>query len=149
MGFRFYHQHDSTDCGPACLQMIARHYGKRISLAMLRERCYITREGVSMLSISDTAESIGFKTLGVKITLKQLMEETPLPCIAYWNQRHFVVIYKIIKRPGKEIFCIADPAHGKLETTDPEHHAWAGVPQRGDLSTCTLLLSPSGGLVCG
>ncbi len=143
MGFRFYHQHDSTDCGPVCLQMIARHYGKRISLAMLRERCYITREGVSMLSISDTAESIGFKTLGVKITLKQLMEETPLPCIAYWNQRHFVVIYKIIKRPGKEIFCIADPAHGKIRLTREEFlKSWLSQEENNNEGVC-LVFEPT------
>ena len=143
MGFRFYHQHDSTDCGPVCLQMIARHYGKRFSLAMLRERCYITREGVSMLSISDTAESIGFKTLGVKITLKQLIEETPLPCIGYWNQRHFVVIYKIKKRPGKEIFYIADPAHGKIRLTREEFlKSWLPQEENNTEGVC-LVFEPT------
>ena len=57
--FPHYHQLDSSDCGPTCLRMIARHYGRSYTLETLRERCFITREGVSMLGISDAAESVG------------------------------------------------------------------------------------------
>jgi ATP-binding cassette subfamily B protein len=143
MGFRFYHQHDAMDCGPACLQMIARHYGKRFSLTTLRERCYITREGVSLLSISDTAESIGFRTLGVKITLDQLVNETPLPCIAFWNQRHFVVIYKIAKRGDRLVFYIADPAHGKIRFSKEEFiRSWIPVDENVNEGFC-LVLEPT------
>jgi len=113
MKFRFFHQLDSTDCGPACLQMISYHYGKAYRLTTLRERSYITREGVTMLGISAAAESIGFKTLGVQITYDQLKNEAPLPCIAHLDQRHFVVIYNIFKRKGEEFIQIADPARGK------------------------------------
>jgi len=143
MGFKFYHQHDSMDCGPACLQMIAKHFGKRFSLTMLRERCYATREGVSMLSISDTAESIGFHTLGVKITLEQLIHETPLPTIAFWNQHHFVVIYKIKKRPNREIFYVADPSHGKIKFTREEFlKSW--LPKEGNSAEgVCLVLEPT------
>jgi ATP-binding cassette subfamily B protein len=73
--------------------MIAKHYGRSYSLQNLRERSFITREGVSMLGISDAAESIGMHTMGVRITLKQLLEEANLPCILHWNQKHFVVLY--------------------------------------------------------
>jgi ATP-binding cassette subfamily B protein len=59
-------QPDAMDCGSTCLQMIARWYGKSYTLPMLRERCYITRTGVSMLGISDAAESIGFRSMGVE-----------------------------------------------------------------------------------
>ena len=76
--FPHYLQLDAKDCGPTCLRMIAKHYGKEYSLQTLRERSYITREGVSMLGVSEAAESIGFRTIGVRITLKQLQEDTPL-----------------------------------------------------------------------
>lgn len=58
--FPHYHQLDSADCGPTCLRMIARHYGRSYTLETLRERSFITRECVSMLGISDAAESISF-----------------------------------------------------------------------------------------
>ncbi|HOP31622.1 MAG TPA: cysteine peptidase family C39 domain-containing protein, partial [Spirochaetota bacterium] len=47
--FPFFKQHDSMDCGPACLRMVAMHYGKSYSLQSLRSRSFITRSGVSML----------------------------------------------------------------------------------------------------
>lgn len=94
--FPHYLQLDAMDCGPTCLRMIAKYYGKSYSLETLRSRSFITREGVSMLGISDAAESIGFRTSGVRISLKQLKEDMPLPCILHWNQNHFVVCYAII-----------------------------------------------------
>ena len=93
--FPHYIQLDSMDCGPTCLRMIARHYGRSYTLQTLREKSFITREGVSMLGISDAAESIGMHTQGVRITLEQLIEDVPLPCILHWNQNHFVVLYKV------------------------------------------------------
>jgi len=83
------------DCGPSCLRMVAKHYGRSYTLQNLWEKSFITRQGVSMLGISDAAESIGFHTSGVKITLEQLVENAPLPCILHWNQNHFVVLYKV------------------------------------------------------
>ena len=97
MPFPFYKQLDSMDCGPASLKIIAQYYGKHYSLKRLRDLCHISREGVSLLGISDAAESIGFRTVGAKITWEQLRDEATLPCIAHWNQRHFVVVYKIKK----------------------------------------------------
>lgn len=99
MDFLIYHQLDSMDCGPTCLRMIAKYYGRSYSLQTLREKAFITREGVSMLGISEAAEAIGFRTAGVRVTLRQLKEECPLPCILHWNQQHFVVCYRI--RKGK------------------------------------------------
>jgi ATP-binding cassette subfamily B protein len=98
--------------------MIARHYGRSYSLQNLRERCHITREGVSMLGISDAAESIGFRATGVKITWEQLRDEMPLPCIVHWNQRHFVVVYEVRKRRGGYVVKVADPASGLLTYTE-------------------------------
>ena len=117
------------DCGPACLRMISKYYGHHYSLQTLRQKCFITREGVSLLGISDAAESIGFRTCGVKITGDQLANEAMLPCILYWNNSHFVVCYKIKrKRGGKLIFYIADPASQRLQYEEDEFKkCWLGV----------------------
>lgn len=93
--FPHYRQLDSSDCGPTCLRMITKYYGKNYSAQYLRELSFITREGVSMLGISDAAEKIGFRTMGAQLTLEQLRSQVTLPCILHWNQRHFVVCYKI------------------------------------------------------
>lgn len=120
MKFVKYIQHDSMDCGPTCLRMVAKFYGKNYSLQNLRDRCHITREGVSLLGISDAAESIGFRTTGVKVTWRQMVEEMPLPCIVHWNQRHFVVVYDVVKKHGVYKVIVADPASGLLEYTEED-----------------------------
>lgn len=98
------------DCGPTCLRMIAKHYGRSVSIEKLRRLAENTKSGSSIGGLSDAAEKIGFRTLAVKIDLHNLIENAPLPCIAFWNERHFVVIYKIKRN---KIY-IADPAHGLL-----------------------------------
>ncbi|MFD1603505.1 peptidase domain-containing ABC transporter [Flavobacterium artemisiae] len=108
--FTNYRQADNKDCGPTCLKIIAKHYGKTIQIQELRDSSETTREGSNLLFLSDAAEKIGFRTLGVKLDLKRL-EEAPLPCILHWNQNHYVVIYKI----KKGIYYISDPAFGLIE----------------------------------
>ena len=114
--FPHFQQLDSMDCSSTCLRMIAKHYGCAYSIQNLREKAFITGEGVSMLGISEAAETIGFRTSGVRITIDELEKECPLPCILHWNQWHFVVCYKI--RKGK--FYIADPAAGLITYTREE-----------------------------
>ena len=80
MKFPLFKQLDSMDCGPSCLQMVAKHYGKSYSLQALRSRAFIAKSGVSMLGISDVAESIGFRTRGYRLTWEQLRDEVPVPC---------------------------------------------------------------------
>lgn len=70
--FPTYRQLDSMDCGSTCLRIVSKYYGKFYSAATMRERCITTREGVSLLGISDAAESIGFRTISVKLTFRQL-----------------------------------------------------------------------------
>ena len=132
-------QLDTMDCGPTCLRMIAKYYGRNYSLESLRERSFITREGVSMLGISDAAEQIGFRTMGVRITLDQLRTEIPLPCILHWNQRHFVVCYKIKK--GK--YYIADPAASRVVFNEEEFgRCWFSSSVEGKDTGTALLLEP-------
>ncbi|XZF14127.1 peptidase domain-containing ABC transporter [Chitinophagaceae bacterium MMS25-I14] len=115
--FPFYRQHDAMDCGPTCLRMIAKHYGKDISINKLRENAHISREGVSLLGISEAAEKIGFKTLGSKITFAQLDADALLPCILHWGQNHFVVLppqnYNGKNKRGKIL--VADPGQGLIK----------------------------------
>ncbi len=99
--FPVYRQPDSVDCGPTCLRMLAKYYGKSYSLQYLREHSFISREGVTMLGLSDAAECIGFKTLGARITLDQLADAMTLPCVLHWNQNHFVVCYDVKGRGDK------------------------------------------------
>lgn len=145
--FPHYNQLDAMDCGPSCLRMVAKYYGKSYSLQTLRERCFITREGVSMLGISDAAEYIGFRTMGVKISFKQLVKEANLPCILHWNQNHFVVCYRIkFHKNGNVDLFIADPASRKLIYHKDEFlKSW--LSQKGnDINTGTALLLEPGPL---
>ena len=80
------------DCGPACLRMVSKHYGKNVSLEYLRQKAEYGKERVSMLGLTDAADAIGFKTVGAKLTYEQIINEAPLPAILHWGQSHFVVI---------------------------------------------------------
>lgn len=144
--FPHYFQNEMMDCGPACLRMIVKHYGRHYTLQTLRKKCFITREGVSMLGISDAAESIGFRTNGVRITLKQLEEEAKLPCILHWNQNHFVVCYDVKKnRKGESTFYIADPASQLLKYKQDEFcKCWLGTSVPADQKQGTALLLEPG-----
>lgn len=93
--FQVKYQINSMDCGPACLCMIAMHYGKRFTLKYFRDRCHITREGVSLYNLSEAAEEAGLHTLCARITENQLAEEIPLPCILHWNNNHYVICYQV------------------------------------------------------
>jgi ATP-binding cassette subfamily B protein len=115
MSFPFYKQHDKMDCGPTCLQMIAKFYGKRISLQSLRERAQIGKEGVNLLGISEAAEAIGFKTQAIRLSYEALVNQAILPSILHWEQNHFIVLYKA----SKNKLYVADPGRG-LITYNPE-----------------------------
>lgn len=120
--FPLIRQLDAMDCGPTCLQMIIKYFGRTYSLPFLRDRCFLTREGVSLLGISKAAESLGLRTLAARIPFDKLTDEVPLPCIAHWQQRHFIVVYDA--KPDK--IWVADPAHGRITYTRKEFlERWA------------------------
>jgi ATP-binding cassette, subfamily B, bacterial len=141
--FPHYLQPDAMDCGPACLRIVAKYFGKHFNVETLRELTWKTREGVSLLTISDAAEKIGFRTQGVRISFEQL-GNIPLPAIIHWTQNHFVVLYKIKKRRGKLEFHISDPAHGLLKYNQEEFiRFWASTTQNGEPAGIALLLEPT------
>lgn len=143
--FPSYSQLDAMDCGPTCLRMISKYYGRSFGVQYLREKSFITREGVSMLGISDAAESIGFRTNGVKITFEQLLSEKPLPCILHWNQNHFVVCYDIKQKRNCEYeIKISDPAGEKYTLNKAEFlKCWISSRSDGEDTGTALLLEPT------
>ncbi len=138
--FPNYLQTESKDCGPTCLKIIVRHYGKTINTQLLRSLSETNREGSNLLFLSDAAEQLGLRTLGVKISLEKL-SEAPLPCILHWNKNHYVVLYKIKK--GK--YYISDPAHGLLEYSKEEFlKFWIGNNATSETEEgIALLLEPT------
>ncbi len=147
MSFPHYKQLDAMDCGPTSLRIVAQHYGRHYSLQSLRERCHITREGVSLLGISDAAETIGLRTTGVKIAWEQLRDEATLPCIVHWNQQHFVVVYRIARRRGRWWVWVSDPAQGLLKYDEEQfRRAWEQCDAQSTSSSgkgIALLLEPT------
>ena len=149
MRFPIYRQLDAMDCGPTCLRMIAKFYGKNYSLQTLRTKCHITREGVSMLGISDAAELIGFRTEGVKLTWEQLRDNIPFPLIVHWKQRHFVVVYNIKKNrqsSQKDDYWVyvADPAGGLLKYNKEDFlKCWYSTREDNLTVGTALIIEPS------
>jgi ATP-binding cassette subfamily B protein len=114
--FPFYKQLDLKDCGPTCLKIIAKFYGKIYSIDFLREKAHITQQGSSYGGIAEASEIIGMHSLGANLTYENLTKEAPLPCIVHWRQRHFIVVYNI----KNDKFYVSDPAHGLIVYTKKE-----------------------------
>ena len=110
--FPLYKQPVVKDCGPTCLRIVSKFYGRSISLQEIRKLSGTTREGSSLLGLSDAAEKLGFRSLGLQIDFKTLKNDIPLPCIIHWNKSHFVVVYKIDKR---NVVYISDPSYGLVK----------------------------------
>ncbi len=144
--FPHYTQLDSMDCGPTCLRMISKYYGRTYSLQSIRQISGINREGVSLLGLSQAAEKIGFRTMGVPLTFDQLCEDVPLPCIAHWQQNHFVVVYRIrgaVNKKKQTVF-VADPGQGLVEYSREEFlQGWIGTTEQGQEKGVALLLEPT------
>lgn len=138
-------QRDAMDCGPSCLAMIARYYGLRPERDGLRRSCSLGKDGVSLLGISKAAETIGFKTVGGRVSFDTLAFEVPLPCIVHWNQNHFVVVYKIKKhKKGKYTVYVADPSKGLVTYTKEEFcEHWVSTKTNGEEKGIALLLEPT------
>jgi ATP-binding cassette subfamily B protein len=120
--------------------MVAKFYGKNFTVQTLRERSFISREGVSLLGTSDAAESLGFRTMGARLSYDKLREEAPLPAIVHWKQRHFVVVYKIKRN---KVY-VSDPAHGLIKYSKDEFlKGWLSTKNEGEEQGVCLLLEPS------
>lgn len=133
------------DCGASCLKIVAAYYGRRFDVSQIRQTCALNRNGVSLLGISKTAETIGFRTIGGYFPFDTLAIGTPLPCILHWNQNHFVVVYKIRKhKKGKYTVYVADPARGLVTYTKEEFcEHWVSTKTNGEEKGIALLLEPT------
>ncbi len=140
MAFPYYRQHDAMDCGPTCLRMVAKYYGKNFSIDRLRTQAQYSKEGVSLLGIAKAAESIGFSTLGAQLTFDQLVNDAKLPAILHWGQNHFVVLASY-SRVNK--LTIADPAGAliQLDRKTFEQHWLSHTGEKGKMGI-VLLLEP-------
>lgn len=128
-------------CGAACLSMICHYYGKSLSLSELSDRCSTTTEGVSLLTLSRVAETLGMKTLCSKLSIKKICD-SKLPCILHWNQNHFVVLYKIERRGNR--FCISDPATGKYKlSAEKFNYHWISSTSQGQELGVAMFLEPT------
>ncbi len=132
-------QLEARDCGPACLCIVANYYGRSCSVSMIRAKSYLSKQGVSLLALSNTAESMGFNTQAKKITFNQLVEEAKLPAILHWNQNHYVVLQKISKKK----FIISDPAQGTIRYSYEEFkQGWLNSIQGGETKGIVLFIEP-------
>jgi len=137
MGFSYYRQLDGMDCGPTCLRMVAKHYGRRFNLRTLSRLCGFNREGISLLGLSEAAEKIKFRSMGVKLNITAL-KKAELPCILHWRLNHFVVLYKI----KDDKYYLADPASG-LMTLSEEDFANSWLSDKENDVGIALILTPA------
>ncbi|GGB11560.1 ABC transporter ATP-binding protein [Puia dinghuensis] len=126
------------DCGPTCLRMVAKYYGRPVSADRLRNTANYGRLGTSMLGLADAAESIGFKSVGVKLSFDQLIDEAQLPAILHWDQYHFVVL---TPESSRRKLTIVDPAKGVIKLSKPEFlEHWASTRDSETPKGTVLLL---------
>lgn len=148
MSFNFFRQLDSSDCGPACIKMIARYYGRNIDLNLIKELCYLHKDGAPLLGINDAAERIGFRCTAVKTSLEKFVEKAIFPCIVYWRNNHYIVVYKIKteKKANKQLgtIYVADPSYGKITYSLEEFSAgWATTSSEDCENGIFLMLIPT------
>lgn len=139
--FKWVKQHDSMQCGVACLSMICKHYGKDYSLEYLDGFCHANVSGVSMLGISEGAACVGLQNMTAAAATHEL-SDIKLPCILHWNQEHFVVLYEISKN-GKR-YKVADPGKGLITYTKKEFEShWLCSMTDGEPSGIVMQLTPT------
>jgi ATP-binding cassette subfamily B protein len=139
MKFPFTLQKSQMDCGPTCLYMIGKFYGRNLNMQSIVENTEIGKDGVNLLGLSTAAEKIGFRTLSVEISFDKLINEAPLPCIVHWEQKHFVVV--IPRSNGKNII-VADPAYGIIKYNKDEFCSrW--MASTSDTKGIALLIEPT------
>lgn len=131
------YQMDTQDCGPACLKIVAKHFGRFYSLQYLRDRCGITNQGISLLDLSTGAESIGLRTLAIKCTVNDVVSQVPFPAIIFWKESHFIVVY----HANKKYIWVSDPAKGRVKYTHEEFRS--GWYPKGESSGVLLAIEPT------
>lgn len=148
--YPFFRQMDLMDCGPACLKMVGAYYGRYFDLSEVRDLCYANKTGVTLLGIYSAARALGFRSSGVKTSFENLVKGGIFPCIVFWKQRHFVVVYKMkarrVKGGWKGHVIVGDPAFGVIRYTLKEfREGWETVGEENQKKGVALLLVPAAG----
>ncbi|WBV56365.1 peptidase domain-containing ABC transporter [Chryseobacterium daecheongense] len=135
--FPFLRQLDSQDCGVTCIRMIAKYYGINISNTNpVLVESNLLKQGITISDLNDTAKKLGFNTLVVKLDFEKMINNVPLPAIFFWNQNHFIIVYKVV---NKQLY-VADPGFGKIVYSQKEFlKGWAQESDEG----IVLLLDPT------
>jgi ATP-binding cassette subfamily B protein len=137
--FPHFLQPDAMDCGPVCLKMVAKYFGRNISLNTLRNLTFASREGTSFLTLIDAAAAIGIKATGTRLTAASL-RTMQLPAILHWDQKHFVVLYRVRNKKWH----IADPASGLITMREEEFlKHWASTEMEGKPAGLALFPEPT------
>ncbi len=133
------------DCGPTCLRMIAKYYGKHYSAESLRLSNIYSKEGVSMLGLCEAGEQLGFKTTGVAMSIDELLSQVTTPAILHWRSSHFVVFVPF--NQGEELsdrIQIIDPESGRRIISRSElMESWISKKGEGGETGMALLLEPT------
>lgn len=142
--FKLFIQHDSMQCGIACLRMVCNYYGKAYSQDTISKYCLVTIEGVSLLGIREAASELGLHTVYGKATVGQL-KQAQLPCILHWNQNHFVVLYKVrVKSNNESKYYIADPGKGLVKYDESTFcKSWLSNKSGGEEKGVAIFLQPT------
>ena len=102
-------QYEAVECGAASLKIVLGYLGKVMPLADLRERCGISRDGVTAVQLKKAAVSLGLEVKAFRCSAKHLLDKGQYPCILFWNFNHFLVLEGFAK--GKAY--LSDPASGR------------------------------------
>lgn len=135
MSYKFFRQLNTMDCGPTCLKVIAYHYNINISIEKLREKTGFNKEGVTMFSLIETANDIGFEAEGVFASIEALKNQQ-LPCILHWEKNHFVVLIQHKRKKWR----ILDPAKGIINYTESEFFKKWAYEEDGEVGGNAILL---------
>ena len=125
---KFIKQYDESDCGPACLTMLAIYFGKNTMISRVREWSKTDKEGTSLYGLIKGGEKLGINLTGVRADKISDIKKDELPVIAHIiNEKgfmHFIIVEKVT---DKNIF-ILDPAKGKEKLSFAEFEKlWTGV----------------------
>jgi ATP-binding cassette subfamily B protein RaxB len=100
-------QAEASECGLACVAMLANFHGNHISLDKLRQLNPVSIQGSNLTQLMQLGDLLGLSCRALKVELAEL-KELNTPCILHWNFQHFVVLQNVSKTHCD----IADPALG-------------------------------------
>jgi HlyB family type I secretion system ABC transporter len=124
-------QIDEMDCGAASLGMICRHFGRKVSLARIRQLCHTATDGTSLKAITRAASELGLAARALKVSLRNL-PMMPLPAIVHWEGNHWIVLHDV----DEQFVRVADPALGLRKLPRREFEAkWTGYAALFDYTT--------------